>query len=260
MYLSTRGVEQYYEVMGQGTPLLCLPAFPFTHMMYREQQALAEYARLILPDYRGTGRSSFTDGPYTMELLADDMLGLLDALEIEQAVVLGVSMGGYVAFSLLDRHPERVCGLILADSRADADDAVTAERRQLTVTGLRMQGASVLRERVNALVGASTLAQRAEFVAEIQGLVAAERAAGLAEITRGLALRADRQALLARIHVPALVLCGEEDTMSPPAINRAIAERIAGATFHLLPGAGHLSPWEQPQQFNRYVGEFLVRL
>jgi pimeloyl-ACP methyl ester carboxylesterase len=260
MLITSRGFTQYYETFGRGIPLLCLPAFPFTHVMYREQQALADRARLLLPDYRGTGQSSFTAGPYTMDLLAGDMLALLDKLEIEQAVIVGVSMGMYVAFSLYDQHPERVRGLIMADTRADADDAAAAEGRLQTVAGLQAQGSTYLRERVATLLARSTREQRPEFVAALQSEVAQENADGLAEITHGLRLRADRHGLLAKIHVPTLVLCGAEDTVSHPASMREMANLIPGATFQVLPGAGHLSPWEQPELFNEYARKFLAQL
>lgn len=257
MILPRKGFEQFYEVVGQGIPLLCLPAFPFTHEMYREQRVLADQAQLILPDYRGTGHSSFTDGPYTMDLLADDMLELLDALQIDKTVILGVSMGMYVAFALYARHPERVRGLIMAGTRADADNAAAAERRQQTVTGLHHQGTSVLRDRVLTLLSSVTREQRPDFVKELLALVAHENAAGLAEITRGLAMRADQHHLLPKITAPALVLCGEEDSVSSPAEMRDIAEKLPNATFHIIPQAGHLSPWERPDLFNAHVREFL---
>lgn len=258
MFINTRGFDQYFEVIGEGVPLLCLPAFPFSHVLYREQRSLADIAQIILPDYRGTGHSSFTEGPYTMEMLADDMVAVLDALQIEQAMVLGVSMGVYVGFALYAAYPDRFRGFIIADSRAEADSAETAKRREETVSALRSEGTIYLRERVNDLFSGSAKRENPTLIAEMQALVMAENAHGLAEITRGMALRADRRELLSKIVTPTLVICGEEDTVSPAAGMKAMAEQIANAQFKLLPAAGHLSPLENPLDFNKLLRDFIL--
>ena len=260
MIIESRGFAQYVEVIGTGIPLLCLPAFPFSHIMYREQRELADSAQLILPDYRGTGRSSYTEGPYTMELLADDMLAILDALHIERAVVFGASMGIYVAFALYAAHPERFRGFVIADSRAEADTPDTAARREKTVQALRNEGTSFLRERVSDLFAATTRRENPALLEAMQQAALEEHASGLAEITRGMALRVDRRALLPRISTPTIVICGEEDTVSPPEGMRVMAAAIPNAAFHLIPKAGHLSPLEQPALINGILREFMSSL
>lgn len=259
LIINTRGYEQYFEVIGNGVPLLCLPAFPFSHVLYREQRSLADIAQLILPDYRGTGHSAFTEGPYLMELLAEDMVAVLDSLQIEQAIVLGVSMGAYVAFALYRAFPERFSALIIADSRAEADSALTAQRREETVQALRNEGTIYLRERINDLFAESTKRENPTLVAEMQTLVMAENANGLAEITRGMALRPDSRELLSKIAAPTLIICGEEDTVSPVSGMQVMAQQINNAQFQLLPAAGHLSPLENPYDFNHVLREFIMR-
>ena len=259
MFVKTDGARLYYNEVGSGVPVLALPPFPFDHDIWREQRNLADAARLIMPDLRGTGQSSLTPGPYTMALLADDAFALLDALKIDRAVVMGVSMGGYVALAMYAKDPGRVQGLILADTRAEADDPETVERRQRTVEGLWTQGTIILRKRVDSLFGATTRRARPALVKKMWGEVAQANPEGLAQITLGMAERPDRTALLPEIAVPTLVLCGEEDSASPPDGMRALAARIPGAKFALIPQAGHLSPLEQPGLFNRHVREFLVQ-
>ncbi len=215
MNVQLNDISLYYEEAGSGVPVLCLPPFPFDHRIWREQQALAAYARLLLPDLRGTGKSSLGDGPATMELLAADMFALLDHLGIERAVVMGVSMGVYVAFAMYAAAPQRLCGLVLADSRPQADSPETAERRRQTVDGLRAHGAAMLRERVHDLFAETTRRERPALVEAMQQQVLGENAEGLAQITLGMALRPDRQSLLAHIGVPTQVICGEEDRVSP---------------------------------------------
>jgi pimeloyl-ACP methyl ester carboxylesterase len=260
MHFTHSNAELYYEDLGHGVPLLCLAPFPFDGRLFREQHRLDDVARLLIPDYRGTGRSTVTEGPYTMDLLAEDMVGLLDHLGIAEAVVMGVSVGCYVAFSLFANHRKRVKALILADTRAEADTPEQAERRRKTVEGLRAEGPSILRSRVNDLFAATTRETCPTLVEEMQRQAMEQPAEGLAQLTLGMAERPDRTALLPQIGLPTLVLCGEQDTVSPPDGMRALADAIPGASFHLIPDAGHLSPLEQPQRVNAAIREFLESL
>lgn len=260
MNLTIGELDMHYEICGNGVPLVCLAPFPFDGRIWREQYALADVAQLIIPDLRGTGRSSVTPGPYTMELLATDVFALLDALHIDRAVVLGVSMGAYVAFAMYAQAPARIRGLVLADTRVEADSPETAARRQRTVDGLHAQGTAILRDRVLDLFSATMKHEHPELVEEMWQQVEGMNAEGLAQETLGMALRPDRTALLPQIAVPTLVLCGEEDTVSPPDGMREMAARIPGARFALIPRAGHLSPLEHPADFNRHVREFVETL
>jgi 3-oxoadipate enol-lactonase len=260
MTITVNGVELFCEEVGSGTPLLCLSAYPLDGTMWREQRALGDVARLLLPDYRGIGRSGAIQGTVTMEELAADMVALLDALSIDQAVVMGDSMGCYVAFALYAAAPERVKALILADTRAEGDTPEQAQRRQKTVEGLRTAGTVVLESRVDDLFAQTTRRERPELVDCWKSYIRGLDAEGLAGLQAGMALRADRTGLLACLALPALVLCGEEDTVSPPEGMERMAARIPGARFHLLPRAGHLSPLEQPALFNARVREFLAGL
>jgi len=260
MLLDIDGASLYYETVGSGIPLLCLPAFPFDGRLWREQRSLADIARLIIPDLRGVGRSSVTGGPYTMELMAEDMFSLLDHLRIDRAVVMGVSMGVYVAFAMYAANPKRFHGFVIADTRAEADSPETVERRKKTVDGLLSQGTGILHDRVNDLFATTTRRERPELVEEMQAMVREMNPRGLAEQTLGMALRPDRTGLLPCIQAPALVLCGEEDTVSPCDGMRQMAARISGARFHTIAHAGHLSPLEHPAAFNALVREFLKSL
>ncbi|MHB9133073.1 MAG: alpha/beta fold hydrolase [Armatimonadota bacterium] len=260
MFIDLHGVAIHYEVMGSGIPLLCLPPFPFDHRIWHQQASLSDMAQLILPDLRGTGKSDVTDGPYTMDLLASDMVALFDHLQIHKAVVMGVSMGAYVAFSMCDRYPERIRGLVLADTRAEADTPQQAERRRATVDGLRTTGTDILRNRVNDLFAASTHRERPQLVEEMQALVSEANPEGLAQETLGMAIRPDRRDLLPKIKVPVLVICGDEDTVSPCEGMMEMANAIPHAEYATIAKAGHLSPLEQPGAFNALVRNYLLEL
>jgi len=260
MLLDIDGFSLYYDTVGSGVPLLCLHAFPFDGRMWREQHSLGDAARLIIPDLRGVGRSSVTEGPSTMELMAEDMFSLLDHLEIEHAVVMGVSMGVYVAFAMYAANPGRFRGFIIADTRTEADNPQTVERRKKTVEGLLSQGTEILHDRVNDLFAETTRREHPALVEEMQAMVRGMNPRGLAEQTLGMALRPDRTGLLPSIQTPTLVLCGENDTVSPCDGMRQLAAHIPGARFVTIADAGHLSPLEHPAAFNARVREFLDSL
>lgn len=259
MRVHLNGHEQYFETLGHRHPLLCLPPFPFDHSFFREQVSLRDAARLILPDLRGSGRTEVTPGPYTMDLLAEDMLAVLDHLEVPRAVVMGVSMGAYVALAMVERAPARVQGLLLADTRADADTPEMAEHRRTTVVNLRAMGPKALNDRVRDLFGATTRRKSPDLVEAMQADVLRQPPEGLVQLTLGLAQRPDRNSLLPKIKVPTWVICGEEDTVSTPALMEPMAKAVPGAEFHLVPQAGHLVPLEQPVIFNQLVRDFLAQ-
>lgn len=286
MFLELDQTRIFYETFGSGHPLLCLPAFPFDHRIFEGQRMLQDQVRLILPDYPGTGRSSLLRQPlsetvgdpessrllegarfsmpmqpfaYTMDQLAQVCWQLLDSLGIRRFAVMGISMGAYVAFSMLAAAPDRITGVILADTRADADTSQAFAKRRETIVGLSEQGSAFMVPRVAGLFSGHTKERRPEIVKLAEAQLADHDAAGLAQITAGLAVRPDRTVLLPRLASPCLVLCGEEDAVSPPESMQAMAAKIPGAEFHRIPDAGHLSPWEQPERVNSLIKNFLNR-
>jgi 3-oxoadipate enol-lactonase len=258
MYWTSRGSKYYFTVQGQGQPVLCLPPFPCNHAFYTRQSALADVARLVAVDYPGTGRSADA-GPLSLELLAQDLVALLDALKLDRAVVLGVSLGGYAALALTALAPERVAGLILADTRSEADSPDQVRQREQTAGRLLKEGAGILRERVSQLFGATTRLEHPDWVHALQDQVEREHREGLAQLTLAMGQRPDRTPLLPSLRCPVLVVCGAEDTVTPPAGMEQLAAAIPGAVFRRIPKAGHLSPLEQPEAFNHAVRAFLLR-
>src|SRR5215472_11224969 len=139
------GVRLRFRDLGSGPPVVLLHAFPLEGEQFEPQwSTLAGLARFIVPDLRGFGGSSVGPGPSEMSAMADDVLGLLDHLGIESAVVGGVSMGGYVSLALLRNDPGRVRGLVLADTQTSADDAPARERREVTAREVLEKGPAAL--------------------------------------------------------------------------------------------------------------------
>jgi pimeloyl-ACP methyl ester carboxylesterase len=232
--------------------------------MWVEQiAALGPLCRLIAPDLRGHGQSESPDGVYTMDEMADDVVELLDQLEIKQPIVLGgLSMGGYVALSLVLRYPQRVGGLILCDTRAAADTPEAAKGREETARKVMREGTgrSMIETMVPRLFGKTTLEKHPQRVEAMFAVMERTSPLGIAGALRGMAARKDRRGELARITMPTLVLVGEDDVISPPAEAREMAAAIPNSRLEVIPGAGHLSPYENPTAANLAILRFLSQL
>lgn len=249
--------------------LVFLHAFPLNARMWEPQFALAERGwRLIAPQFRGFdgaagGQVSLvpqgeTCPPTTMDDYAGDVIDLLDALRVQEAVVCGLSMGGYVAFAMLRHAPRYLQGLILADTRPQADAAEGVKGRERMLQVLEAKGPpAVADEMLPKLLGETTRRERSDLVEHVKGLVLANGAGAIAGALHALKSRPDSTPLLASIHVPTLIVAGEEDTVTPPAVAEEMRRAIAGSDLSIISEAGHLSNLEQAQAFNATVARFL---
>lgn len=255
------GLEIAYDESGSGTPLLLVHGWPHDRTMWSGQLGgLAPYARLIAPDLRGAG-SSTVHGPYTIDQYADDLVAFLEALGIARAVVCGLSMGGYIAFSMLRRHRDRIRGLILADTRATADTDEMRSNRARLIEVIEQQGMNALAARQLApSLARSTLERQPELVETVHHMMASVSAEGAIGALRAMAERPDSTSLLATIDVPTLAVGGAEDGITPPEVLRAMAAGIPRSRVEILEHGGHLCPLERPAAFNHVVSEFLGAL
>lgn len=255
------GVRLYWRERGRGEAVLFLHAFPFHGGMWEGQlERLPERWRLIAPDLRGFGRSAADaeGGPLTMDRHADDVAALLDHLEIEAATVCGVSMGGYVAFALWRRHPERVRALVLCDTRAAADtEAARRARAQLAIRVRREGAKAAVDAMLPNLISEATRRERPEVEGRLRAIAESIEADTIVRALEGLAARPDSTGLLPTITVPTLVLHGAEDATVPLEEARAMAERIPDARLRIVEGAGHLPNVETPDAFDAELVHFM---
>ena len=256
------GGDIAYETRGAGPALLFLHAFPLGLGMWEPQvSAFASSHQVIRFDARGFGGSPPGDGLLTMERIADDAVGLLDHLDVSRAIVCGLSMGGYAAFALVRRHADRLKALVLADTRAGADSDAARAARAAQADKVRKEGSASIADAVlPKLVGETTHAQRPELVARLKETIAANPPRGIADALAGLAARADSASTLREVRVPTLVVCGAEDVLTPVSESEALVRGIAGSQIQIIPGAGHLSSLENPEQFNLSLRKFLTAL
>lgn len=252
-----------YDVAGQGRPLVLLHAFPLDHTIWRAQaEALRSDYRILMLDLRGFGESDpFEDSP-SIEAMADDVRALLEALKIEGSVVVGgLSMGGYVALAFARRYPDWLQGLILADTRAEADTPEGKAGREATIALAEAQGAGpVIEQMLPKLLGDQTRQRQRDIVDEVRRLGTSQSVAGIVGGLRAMRDRPDAGPWLGRIAVPTLVLVGSEDRITPPSLADSLATHIPGARKTIINGAGHLANMEQPDAFNDAVRGFLRSL
>ncbi|WP_341273209.1 alpha/beta hydrolase [Herbihabitans rhizosphaerae] len=245
--------------------MVLLHAFPLDSRMWEPvRSALAEHAQVITPDQRGMGRSPLgTDAPSpSLDIVAADVLSMLDGLGVERAVFGGCSMGGYVAMEILRAAPERVAGLVLADTRAGTDPVAARENRLAVADRLDAEGLGewLVETFLPLVLGRTSREGRPEVVEAARRMLLEQPAAGAAWAQRAMAGRRDSTALLGAAGVPVLVVGGEEDVVSTPDMNRELVAGIAGAELRLIPECGHLPSLEAPGVFASLVIEWFSRV
>ena len=253
------GINLSYTDEGRGAPVVLLHAFPQSRAMWAPQvTALSNRHRVIAPDFRGFGESDAPEGAYTLDQYADDVAGLLDHLAIQRAVFVGLSMGGYTLFALYRKYAARVKGLVLADTRAQADTEEGRAGRSAMVATAREQGAGAIADlMLPKLLSPAARQTNPDLVRQVRSAIERTKVSGIAGALTAMAGRPDSVPLLAQIACPTLVVTGELDGPAPPADGRLMAERIPGARLEIIPRAGHLSNLEEPDRFNRALLDFL---
>jgi pimeloyl-ACP methyl ester carboxylesterase len=256
-------IELHVVDQGAGMPVVLVHGFPLDHTMWQAQiPAIAQQWRAIAPDLRGFGASQVTPGTVTMEQMADDLAAMLAALAIDEPVVLvGLSMGGYVAFQFRRRHAALLRALVLCDTRAVADTPeAAAGRGKLAEQALGEGMAPIAEAMLPKLFGARALESDRETVEATRRTILANPPEGAAAALRGMAARAEFVADLPQISVPTLVVVGQEDAISTVDEMRAMAKAIRGSEFVVIPRAGHMTPLESPAAFNEALEQFLTRV
>lgn len=227
--------------------------------MFEAQLSLADRGwRVIAPELRGFGGATDDPSASSIDDYAADVIDLLDALHVDEAVIGGVSMGGYIAFAMF-RHAARYFhGLILADTKSQADTPEALDGRRKMLQLVQDQGpAAVADEMIPRLLGETTRRTRPQIADRVRALVLANSTEAIAGAIRALMTRPDSTPLLATIHVPALILVGDEDVVTPKAAAEEMHRAIAGSQLTIVPGAGHLSNLEQPGAVNAALAHFL---
>jgi pimeloyl-ACP methyl ester carboxylesterase len=252
-------VQLYTRDVGGGTPLVLVHAFPLSSAMWLAQrEGLATRFRVLTPDLRGFGGSPLGADEPSVDTMADDLAALLDAKGIDRAIIGGLSMGGYVTLAFCRRHPDRLLGVVLADTKATEDAKAAREARLRMAERLETdQNVGVLLDDLlPRLVGPTTMRHRALVYGRVRGLVQSTPPLAAAWAQRAMAARPDSVGALAGFRTPTLVLHGAEDAIITEDDARALTDALPNAELIVIPGSGHLTAVEQPELFNDAVAEF----
>jgi pimeloyl-ACP methyl ester carboxylesterase len=237
------------------TPVMLLHAFPLNASMWEPQRAALGSRKTLAPDFPGFGGSLV--GAAELDEFAQGAIRVLDAAGIDCAVIVGLSMGGYVAFRLHALAPERIAGLVLADTKAGADDEAGRTKRTIQAARARKEGVGWLEELIPALLGETSRHNRPEVVAAVRAMLKQADPEGVARALEGMRARPDSTPHLGEIQVPVLVLVGEEDTLTPLDEAQNIVDGVPDGRLAVIPRAGHLSNLESPEPFNDALLRFL---
>ena len=241
---------------GQGPPLVLIHAFPLDRGMWQAQvDAFAARYRVLTPDVFGFGASPLPEGGWSMDSMAETLAEALEEREIRQGVILGgLSMGGYIALAFAKRFPERLRGLILADTRADADTPEMKTARNETsefVTG--SSAAALIEKQLPKMLSPKTHADKPDVLNRVRELAAKQSVGGVIAALAALRDRPDSTAALKTFDFPTLVIVGADDAITPPALAEEMVKELKRGMLSKIPDAGHLSNLEQPVAFNAAV-------
>ncbi len=258
--------ELAYVERGAGKPVLLVHGFPLHHEMWASQiSALAGKCRVIAPDLRGFGQSTFGDADpqqgISMERYAEDLLEMLDAIGVREPITLvGFSMGGYVAWQFVRKYGERVSALVECDTKAAADNDEARQNRLKMAENIHEWGVARVADTLSPKFFAErTWEAKPEVVAAVRRMIESGSPDAIAAAQRGMAARPDVTSLLPQIKVPALLIGGAEDVISPPDEMRAIAAAMPNARYVEIPDAGHMAPMENPDAVNEALLRFMTQ-
>jgi 3-oxoadipate enol-lactonase len=248
-----------YTDEGRGLPLLFVHGFPLSRGAWQKQiDALRSSYRIIAPDLRGFGESQPGTAPISMTQYADDLHALVQQLKTGPVVLIGHSMGGYVLFAFLRQYPKLVHGLVLVSTRAGKDTPEAAAGRRATAEKVQAKGVEVVIEAMAPKMLAADNHDRA-MAEQVRGFMTPSTPEGVIGALLGMSERPDASAELAGISVPTLIITGADDMLIPPTESEKLAQTIPGSQLNIIPHAGHLVAFEQPDKFNHVLEEWLDR-
>jgi 3-oxoadipate enol-lactonase len=246
-----------FEERGTGPALVLVHGHPFGRRMWAPQLAsLSNAFRVIAPDLPGYGESPVYGPTIEMRELADTVLELMDALDVQRATVVGLSMGGLVAMELGLAHPERTNGLVLTATTAAPVTPEEAETRLRVAAQLERDGMLGHTLEMGGQLFGPAARRDPELVGRVLAMMLATPPAGAAAALRGRAERPPYDRLLRDLRVPVLVIAGDQDAYSTKEITDQLVESLPRPEVVILPGVGHLPNLEAPEQFDAAVRAF----
>ncbi len=229
--------------------------------MWSEQIADSSFrSRMIVIDLPGFGQSQ-PPVSFTIPSLARSVRELLAQLDALPCVLAGLSMGGYIALNFAQEFQSDLRGLILVDTRAEADTAQGKENRQKMIDLVRAKGSAAIADQMQPkLLSPDTVAHRPYQVRALRHMMEAVPTQTIEHALSAMRDRPDMTEALGSIAVPTLIVVGDADAITPPDVAQSMQKKLPDAEMVVIQGAGHMSPLEQPAQVNRAIRNFLGRV
>ncbi len=245
---SHKGAEWAYDDLGSGRPIVLVHGFPLDRRLWAGIVGeLATHHRVIAVDLPGFGQSTLGQG-FTISSVADDLAAMAESLNLGPIVAAGLSMGGYICEALADQHPEILTGLILVNTKAEADNPQQKDGRNKMLELARTKGSrAVADEMLGKMLSPTTIRQSPQIVRDLRAMMEAVLVKTLETALIALRDRSEYATLLPKLKLPVQIIAGADDVIAPPAIAEAMHQSAAGSKLTIIPDAGHLSPLEQPK-------------
>lgn len=259
---TVNGLSVFIEGNSKSKPIIFVHGFPYDHTMWKAQiEELSENYFCVAYDIRGLGESPVGDGQFTMEFFVDDLEIIIDELKLDKPVLCGLSMGGYIALRALEKFEEKLSAVILCDTRSEADNNEGKLKRAAAIKRINTEGLAPFAKDfiTNCYGDYYKQHQKEEFENRITKS-SAFNPIGVKGSLLAMLGRNDTTEYLNKIKIPALVIYGENDALTPPSVMKAMADKIMGARFVIIKNSGHMSPIENPQEVNDAIEKFLERL
>jgi len=251
----------YLSGNNESKTILFVHGFPFDHTMWQTQvDEFSKDYKCVSYDIRGLGGSPAGDGQFTMESFVDDLEKILDELKHNKPVLCGLSMGGYISLRALERMQERFSAAILCDTRSEADNNEGKLKRAAGIKRINKEGlAPFAKDFITNCFGGDFKQNGKEELQKIIEKSSQFNPVGVKGSLLAMLSRSDTTMNLGKINIPTLLICGEQDTLTPPPVMKDIFHKIKKAEFVEIQNAGHMTPIENPQVVNKAIRDFLIK-
>ena len=259
MIINNHTVSYTDEGPDNSPVIILIHGFPLNKSMWNKQiDMLIETYRVIAYDVRGHGNSTAGTADFSIELFVDDLLGLMDALKIDRAILCGLSMGGYIALNAVENFPKRFDALILCDTNCIADKPEAIRKRLMAINSIRENGLEQYSEEsLKVLFAPESFVTSKEKIALVKEMIMKTPLETLSRTLLALTRRKETCTKLTDIQIPVLIVVGKEDQITPPDAALQMQKKIKRATLNILEYAGHLSNIENSHEFNSQLIKFV---
>ena len=262
MKINKNGISIFIEGDEGKHPIIFIHGFPFDHHMWNNQiHKFSSNYFTITYDIRGLGESDPFDGQFTIEQFVDDLRMVMNEFELEKPVLCGFSMGGYISLRAVQKMEDKFSGLILCDTKAASDNNEAKINRALGIKKINSEGLKkYVEEFIPNCFCEYSLEHKQPLITEMISRSEYFSPAGVKGCLLAMAGRTDTTEYLSKLNIPALVLCGDEDTLTSPDVMMGMADKMHNSEFYIISKAGHISPVENPEAVNKLIEQFLKKI